>query len=46
MNIQPLTAANNPQVGALAPEAFKDQDLNTTFDPDAVSGYILATNLN
>jgi hypothetical protein len=38
VNIQPLTMANNPQAGQLAPEAFKDKDLNKTFDPQAVSG--------
>jgi hypothetical protein len=31
---------NNPQVGSLAPEAFKDLNLDTTADPDAVSGYV------
>lgn len=29
---------NNPQVGGLVPQAFKDINLNTTADPDAVSG--------
>lgn len=38
VNIQPLTTQNNPQVGQLAPETFKDKNLNTTFDDDAVSG--------
>jgi hypothetical protein len=31
---------NNPQTGSLTPEAFKDLNLNTTADPDAVSGYV------
>jgi len=39
VNIQPLSADNNPQAGALVPQAFKDINLNTTADPDAVSGY-------
>jgi hypothetical protein len=39
VNLQPLQAANNPQVGGLAPEAFKDKNLDTTPDPAAVSGY-------
>lgn len=38
VNIQPLSAMNNPEAGGLAPEAFKDKKLNTTFDDDAVSG--------
>jgi hypothetical protein len=38
VNIQPLSPMNNPQAGGLAPEAFKDKNLNTTFDDDAVSG--------
>jgi hypothetical protein len=40
VNLQPLQAANNPQVGSLAPQAFKDYNLDTIPDPDAVSGYI------
>jgi hypothetical protein len=40
VNIQPLSANNNPQAGGLAPEAFKDKNLDSTADPDAVSGYI------
>lgn len=39
VNIQPLSSTNNPQAGSLAPQAFKDINLNTTADPDAVSGY-------
>ena len=31
---------NNPQTGAPVPQAFKDANLNTTADPDAVSGYV------
>jgi hypothetical protein len=42
VNIQPLSASNNPQAGALAPEAFKDKNLDTTADPDAVSGYVIS----
>jgi len=38
-NLQPLSPENNPQAGSLVPEAFKDANLNTTADPDAVSGY-------
>jgi hypothetical protein len=37
-NIQLLSPGNNPQAGALVPQAFKDVNLNTTADPDAVSG--------
>ncbi|KAK9371413.1 hypothetical protein V1509DRAFT_614607 [Lipomyces kononenkoae] len=33
-----IAAGNNPQMGALVPQAFKDVNLNTTADPDAVSG--------
>ena len=40
VNIQPLSSDNNPQAGGLAPEAFKDKNLDTIADPDAVSGYI------
>ena len=29
---------NNPQAGAPVPQAFKDINLNTIADPDAVSG--------
>lgn len=32
---------NNPHVGAPVPQAFKDANLNTVPDPDAVSGYVL-----
>lgn len=39
VNIQPLASNNNPQMGSTAPEAFKDKNLNTTADPDAVSGH-------
>ncbi|KAK9327012.1 hypothetical protein V1520DRAFT_349977 [Lipomyces starkeyi] len=38
MNIQILAPENNPQMGALVPQAFQDINLNTTADPDAVSG--------
>lgn len=41
-NIQVLNPDNNPQPGALVPQAFKDINLNTTADPDAVSGPIWA----
>jgi peptidoglycan hydrolase-like protein with peptidoglycan-binding domain len=34
---------NNPQNGATVPQAFKDANLNTTPDDDAVSGYVLWT---
>jgi hypothetical protein len=34
---------NNPQNGATVPQAFKDANLNTTPDDDAVSGYVLGT---
>lgn len=37
-NIQVLAPSNNPQQGALVPQAFKDVNLNTTADPHAVSG--------
>ena len=40
VNLQPLSSANNPQVGSLIPEAFKDTNLNTTADHHAVSGYV------
>lgn len=33
---------NNPHVGGLAPQAFKDVNLNTTADPQAVSGPVWA----
>jgi hypothetical protein len=46
VNLQPLTPANNPQMGALAPEAFKDKNLNKTFDPDAISGYVDNSQMN
>jgi hypothetical protein len=32
----------NPQPGSLVPQAFKDLNLNTTADPDAVSGPVWA----
>ena len=33
---------NNPQAGAPVPQAFKDVNLNTTPDPDAVSGSVFS----
>lgn len=33
-----IANGNNPHVGALVPQAFKDANLNTVADPDAVSG--------
>lgn len=33
-----IANGNNPHAGALVPQAFKDDNLNTTTDPDAVSG--------
>lgn len=41
-NIQLLDPDNNPQQGSLVPQAFKDLNLNTTADPDAVSGPVWA----
>lgn len=41
-NIQSLSSDNNPQQGGLVPQAFKDINLNTTADYDAVSGPIWA----
>ncbi|KAK9481573.1 hypothetical protein V1527DRAFT_503510 [Lipomyces starkeyi] len=39
INADAITAmGNNPQRGALVPQAFKDVNLTTTPDPDAVSG--------
>ena len=39
INAQELLAnGNNPQAGAPVPQAFKDVNLNTIPDPDAVSG--------
>jgi len=38
VNLQPLQPDNNPQAGSLTPQAFKDKNLNTTADNDAVSG--------
>ncbi|KIV99815.1 uncharacterized protein PV09_08619 [Verruconis gallopava] len=35
-----LQPGNNPQTGAPVPQAFKDVNLNTTADPDAVSGAV------
>jgi hypothetical protein len=32
------SGGNNPHAGGLVPEAFKDVNLDTEFDPDAVSG--------
>jgi hypothetical protein len=41
INAQELIAmGNNPQAGAPVPQAFKDINLNTTPDPDAVSGEV------
>jgi hypothetical protein len=40
VNLQPLQSANNPQAGSVTPQAFKDINLNTTADNDAVSGYV------
>ena len=37
-NLQPLNPMNNPQAGSVTPQAFKDVNLNTTADNDAVSG--------
>jgi hypothetical protein len=31
---------NNPHVGSLVPQAFMDINLNTTADPQAISGYV------
>jgi hypothetical protein len=41
--IAPIILANNnnPQHGGPVPQAFKDINLNTIPDPDAVSGYVL-----
>jgi hypothetical protein len=33
-------------MGGLAPEAFKDKNLNKTFDPAAVSGYVAVSKIN
>ncbi|KAJ5886383.1 uncharacterized protein N7473_009057 [Penicillium subrubescens] len=39
INAAKITAlGNNPHAGALVPQAFKDPNLNTVPDPDAVSG--------
>jgi len=35
-----VAMGNNPQPGAPVPQAFKDANLNTTADPDAVSGEV------
>lgn len=35
-----LANGNNPQAGSLVPEAFKDANLNTVADDDAVSGAV------
>jgi hypothetical protein len=34
-----LANSNEPQKGSMVPQAFKDANLNTTADMDAVSGY-------
>jgi len=39
-NIQLLQAMNNPQAGGLVPQAFKDMNLTTVPDDDAVSGCV------
>jgi hypothetical protein len=42
-NSKNISALNtNPQPGSLVPQAFKDSNLNTTPDPDAVSGPVWA----
>lgn len=33
-----IAGGNNPHAGGLVPQAFKDANLNTTADPEAVSG--------
>ena len=33
-------------MGSLAPEAFKDVNLNTTPDPEAISGYVSVSYTN
>jgi hypothetical protein len=41
INASEITAnGNNPHMGGLVPHAYKDVNLNTTIDPDAVSGPI------
>lgn len=35
-----IANGNNPHVGAPVPQAFKDVNLDTVPDPDAVSGYV------
>ncbi|KKK13489.1 hypothetical protein ARAM_003890 [Aspergillus rambellii] len=42
MNIQTLSPDNNPQRGGLVPQAFKDSNLSTEADHDAVSGPVWA----
>ncbi|OJJ07897.1 hypothetical protein ASPVEDRAFT_47084 [Aspergillus versicolor CBS 583.65] len=42
VNIEPLDDDNNPQRGSLVPQAFKDVNLNTTADNEAVSGPVWA----
>ena len=37
-----IALGNNPHVGAPVPQAFKDINLNTVPDPDAVSWYAIA----
>jgi urease beta subunit len=37
-NVNITTVTSNPDTGGLVPEAFKDENLNTTSDEDAVSG--------
>jgi hypothetical protein len=36
-----MANGNNPHAGGPVPQAFKDVNLNTIPDPDAVSGYVL-----
>lgn len=42
VNIEYLNPDNNPQQGSLVPQAFKDVNLNTTADFEAVSGPVWA----
>ncbi|KAH0544746.1 hypothetical protein FGG08_001113 [Glutinoglossum americanum] len=42
INADEVTAnGNNPHIGSLVPQAFKDPDSNKVPDNDAVSGYVL-----
>ena len=41
VNLQPLNPDNNPQAGSVTPQAFKDANLNTIPDDEAISGYNL-----